>query len=179
MKFTATRKWAAGVVAASALVLSTAQITLAAQAAHPQSAAAAAAAQVDYPREGQPNLYTYDVPRLSAFYQRLGFVELFQFPLPDGTVAFATLQKGPFYLTLANTTVIRQSTGIRQIGPSYFKPNDITVLVPDVDASFNTVRSSGARVLMEPREQPWGERQAYVTDPDGNLVQISTHRGGH
>jgi lactoylglutathione lyase len=28
---------------------------------------------------------------------------------------------------------------------------------------------------MAPKDQPWGERQAYVADPEGNFVQLSTH----
>ncbi|WP_235217120.1 glyoxalase/bleomycin resistance/dioxygenase family protein [Archangium violaceum] len=28
-------------------------------------------------------------------------------------------------------------------------------------------------ILLEPMEQPWGERVAYVSDPDGNLVMLT------
>jgi lactoylglutathione lyase len=34
------------------------------------------------------------------------------------------------------------------------------------------LRTAGHAVLYEPANQPWGERMAYVADPDGNPVMI-------
>ena len=31
----------------------------------------------------------------------------------------------------------------------------------------------GATVLREPADMSWGERVAYVTDPEGNLVSLA------
>ena len=46
------------------------------------------------------------------------------------------------------------------------------VSVDDVDMSFAELRSIGAEVVSEPRDEPWGERVASVRDPEGNLVHI-------
>jgi len=43
----------------------------------------------------------------------------------------------------------------------------------DVDATFETVRASGAEVLQEPIDQPWGPRDCAFRDPSGNLVRIA------
>jgi catechol 2,3-dioxygenase-like lactoylglutathione lyase family enzyme len=43
----------------------------------------------------------------------------------------------------------------------------------DLDASFETVRASGAEVLQEPIKQPWGPRDCAFRDPSGNTVRIS------
>jgi catechol 2,3-dioxygenase-like lactoylglutathione lyase family enzyme len=43
----------------------------------------------------------------------------------------------------------------------------------DLDATFETVRASGADVLQEPASQPWGVRDCAVRDPSGNLVRIA------
>ncbi len=43
----------------------------------------------------------------------------------------------------------------------------------DVDAMFETVRSSGAEVLQEPIDQGWGPRDCAFRDPSGNMVRIS------
>jgi predicted enzyme related to lactoylglutathione lyase len=43
----------------------------------------------------------------------------------------------------------------------------------DVDAIFETVRASGAEVLQEPMDQPWGPRDCAFRDPSGNTVRIS------
>lgn len=43
----------------------------------------------------------------------------------------------------------------------------------DLDATFETVRASGAEVLQEPMDQPWGPRDCAFRDPSGNTVRIS------
>ncbi len=42
----------------------------------------------------------------------------------------------------------------------------------DLDALFEKVRASGADVVQEPAQQPWGARDCAVRDPSGNLVRI-------
>ena len=42
----------------------------------------------------------------------------------------------------------------------------------DVDATFERVRASGAEVLQEPIDQPWGPRDCAFRDPSGNVVRI-------
>jgi catechol 2,3-dioxygenase-like lactoylglutathione lyase family enzyme len=43
----------------------------------------------------------------------------------------------------------------------------------DLDATFEKVRASGAEVLQEPIDQPWGPRDCAFRDPSGNTVRIS------
>jgi predicted enzyme related to lactoylglutathione lyase len=43
----------------------------------------------------------------------------------------------------------------------------------DVDSTFETVRASGAEVLQEPIDQPWGPRDCAFRDPSGNTVRIA------
>ncbi len=45
--------------------------------------------------------------------------------------------------------------------------------VDDLDAVFERVRASGAEVLQEPMDQPWGPRDCAFRDPSGNMVRIS------
>ncbi|GCD92425.1 VOC family protein [Embleya hyalina] len=42
----------------------------------------------------------------------------------------------------------------------------------DLDATFERVRASGAEVLQEPMDQPWGPRDSAFRDPSGNTVRI-------
>ena len=42
----------------------------------------------------------------------------------------------------------------------------------DLDATFEKLRSSGAEIVQEPTDQPWGARDGAVRDPSGNLVRI-------
>ena len=43
----------------------------------------------------------------------------------------------------------------------------------DLDATFEKVRASGAEVLQEPIDQPWGPRDCAFRDPSGNMVRIN------
>ncbi|NUU19574.1 VOC family protein [Cellulomonas humilata] len=43
----------------------------------------------------------------------------------------------------------------------------------DLDATFETLRSSGAEVLQEPIQQDWGPRDCAFRDPSGNMVRIN------
>jgi catechol 2,3-dioxygenase-like lactoylglutathione lyase family enzyme len=43
----------------------------------------------------------------------------------------------------------------------------------DLDALFEKVRASGAEVMQEPIDQPWGPRDCAFRDPSGNMVRIS------
>jgi catechol 2,3-dioxygenase-like lactoylglutathione lyase family enzyme len=50
--------------------------------------------------------------------------------------------------------------------------NGVHFHTDDVDATFEKVRASGAEIVQEPTEQPWGTRDFAVRDPSGNLVRI-------
>lgn len=49
----------------------------------------------------------------------------------------------------------------------------VTVHVADVDAHFERARQRGARIVHEPRDMPFGERQYTVTDPWGHRWTFS------
>ncbi|MDF2255151.1 VOC family protein [Streptantibioticus ferralitis] len=49
----------------------------------------------------------------------------------------------------------------------------IVFRVDDLDAAFEKVRASGAEVLQEPMEQPWGPRDCAFRDPSGTMVRLS------
>jgi catechol 2,3-dioxygenase-like lactoylglutathione lyase family enzyme len=44
----------------------------------------------------------------------------------------------------------------------------------DVDATFEKIRASGAEVLQEPIDQPYGVRDCAFRDPSGNQIRISS-----
>ncbi|WP_217145034.1 VOC family protein [Streptomyces sp. AC627_RSS907] len=48
----------------------------------------------------------------------------------------------------------------------------------DVDATFERVRVSGAEVLQEPVDQPYGVRDCAFRDPAGNMLRFSQPREG-
>lgn len=47
----------------------------------------------------------------------------------------------------------------------------------DLDGTFEKIRATGAEVLQEPIDQPWGPRDCAFRDPSGNTVRISQSPG--
>ena len=52
----------------------------------------------------------------------------------------------------------------------------ILLAAPDLDGVFARLRASGAEVVQEPTEQPYGVRDCAVRDPTGNLIRINELR---
>jgi catechol 2,3-dioxygenase-like lactoylglutathione lyase family enzyme len=50
--------------------------------------------------------------------------------------------------------------------------NGVHFHTDDLDASFEKLRASGAEIVQEPTDQPWGTRDCAVRDPSGNLLRI-------
>jgi DNA polymerase III subunit beta len=50
---------------------------------------------------------------------------------------------------------------------------EVSLGVDDVDALVERLRAGGVPVEEEPRDEPWGERDAVVRDPDGLRVRLS------
>ncbi|WP_455586667.1 VOC family protein [Bacteroides sp.] len=44
----------------------------------------------------------------------------------------------------------------------------------DVDSEYNRCLQQGVKGVMPPTTEPWGQRIAYIADPDGNLIELSS-----
>lgn len=44
----------------------------------------------------------------------------------------------------------------------------------DVDKEFERLVNAGAKPVLNPTDEPWGQRTCYVADPEGNLIEISS-----
>jgi len=58
-------------------------------------------------------------------------------------------------------------------------PAALWMYVPDVDAVYASALRAGATPFSAPVDQPYGDREATVTDVGGNRWYISTHQGAH
>ncbi len=52
----------------------------------------------------------------------------------------------------------------------------LTLATPDLDGLFATLEASGAEIVQEPTDQPYGVRDCAVRDPSGNLLRINELR---
>ena len=44
----------------------------------------------------------------------------------------------------------------------------------DVDKEYQNALDNGAKSVLPPTTEPWGQRTCYVADPDGNLIEIGS-----
>ena len=56
--------------------------------------------------------------------------------------------------------------------------NGVHFHTDDLDGTFEKVRDSGAEIVQEPTDQPWGTRDFAVRDPSGNMVRIDQPPAG-
>lgn len=119
-------------------------------------------------RDAFPILYVDDVRRSLHFYRDLlGFTETYRWD-DDGEPVYVALELGTTRLALSDAASF----------PLHGQPRaatagcrlEVCVYADDVDVAVAELRAAGVEVLMEPADQPWGERAAYVADPDGNPV---------
>ena len=52
----------------------------------------------------------------------------------------------------------------------------LTLATPDLDETFAKLEASGADIVQEPIEQPYGIRDCAIRDPSGNLIRIDELR---
>ena len=50
--------------------------------------------------------------------------------------------------------------------------NGVNFHTADLQGTFEKVRASGADIVQEPTDQPWGARDCAFRDPSGNMVRI-------
>jgi catechol 2,3-dioxygenase-like lactoylglutathione lyase family enzyme len=56
--------------------------------------------------------------------------------------------------------------------------NGVIFRVDEVDSTFEKIRATGAEVLQEPIDQPYGVRDFAFRDPSGNHIRFSGARQG-
>ena len=44
----------------------------------------------------------------------------------------------------------------------------------EVDSAFANAVEKGAVPVLEPELEPWGQRTCYISDPEGNLIEIGS-----
>jgi lactoylglutathione lyase len=103
-------------------------------------------------------LYVSDVERAARFYRdQLGLDQVYEH---EGRLA---LRCGPTRLLLHPTEDSERGPWNVEL---YFQ-------VDDVDDTVSALRAQGVGVLLEPTDEPWGERNAGVLDADGYPVYLT------
>jgi lactoylglutathione lyase len=117
-----------------------------------------------------PVLYASDVELIASFYQRLGFQEQSRVMGDDDEPGYIGLKRGATELAVVTEESPRQLAGVE---PGTGPRHELFVYVSDLDATLRSLQHADAVVLREPMDMPWGERIAYLRDPEGNIVTLA------
>jgi len=96
-----------------------------------------------------------DLDRSVAFYERLGF-------LASRWGNYVRLAgKDGMYIGMEQRSDATAGSSV-----------ELVVRVADVDRRFDELRAEGVVFDGEPRDQEWGARHVWLTDPDGNRLSL-------
>jgi lactoylglutathione lyase len=121
-----------------------------------------------------PILYSEDLAASLRFYRDLlGFAVTYRFP-EDAEPVFVGLELSGSEIAIGDVSD-PEAAAIHGRPPRPVSGHrfELCVYASDVDAAVEELRAAGVTVLAEPADRPWGERLAYVEDPDGNPVMIT------
>jgi lactoylglutathione lyase len=117
-------------------------------------------------------LIVADLDRAVQFY-----AEVMGLPLGHRSGAYAQFSTGATRLALYHRDAIAQTLGISVKPPADDAPGfELGFKVADVDAAFAEMIKRGATAVTPPTDRPWGQRTAYVRDPDGHLIEFAQDR---
>jgi predicted enzyme related to lactoylglutathione lyase len=112
----------------------------------------------------RPIIVTNDLDRLHAFYAGLlGADEIFRYP-DEGPLFYVGLRLGDSELGLTADAGVRPGDPGRML---------LSIEVPDVDAVLPKVTDLGGQAKGPANDMPWGQRVAHISDPDGNVVNLT------
>lgn len=84
---------------------------------------------------------------------------------------YAQLDTGRTRLALYERTAMAATLGVSVDDAPAF---EVGFKVDDVDAAYAELVTGGATPAVSPTDREWGQRTAYVRDPDGNYVELAT-----
>lgn len=99
------------------------------------------------------------LPEALAFYS-----DVLGLPGSEAPNGFARLRLGDVELLLHERPARPSPTAVA-----------LSLMVEDVDAVVTAaVQRAGCEIIDEPADQPWGERLAVLTDPDGHVICLAS-----
>lgn len=122
-------------------------------------------------REAFPIIQADDVDRLAAFYvAAFGFEVGYRWPA-KGPLEFAFLRLAPLGIGIGRRPHGERDEDLARRAPDR-RGFTLWIYTDDVDSAAERVVAHGARLIEPPSDEEWGERIAFVADPEGNGVYI-------
>jgi PhnB protein len=127
------------------------------------------------PPEGYPSvmpyvLYEDSAAALEFLLEAFGFTEKFRMTDEGGRVNHAEVQLRDGVIMLGTPPGDYKNPA--KLGG---KTQSIYVYVDDVDSHYERAKEAGAKILREPEDQFYGDRNYTVEDPEGHEWYFGTH----
>jgi len=121
------------------------------------------------------NVYCQDIERSLGFYRDLvGFRETFRVPR-EGPPTHVEMELGPLNLSVSTLEALHRDHGLSGGGGP--PRGEVVLWVPEVDRADAWMRARGVPSLSPPHDFAGVLRAAWVSDPDGNPVQLVARAG--
>lgn len=118
-------------------------------------------------------LYVENLEKTKRFYGELLGLEL---KSEFGT--YIEYNTGATVLSFNTREDVRELTGLPiPDGVRKEQTFELGFVTDEVEAVVEHLRKEGVSIIMEPVEKPWGQKVAYVEDPDGHYIEICTPIG--
>ncbi|MDH3442878.1 MAG: VOC family protein [Deltaproteobacteria bacterium] len=87
---------------------------------------------------------------------------------------YAQLDTGTTRLSLYTRKDMAKTLGMALEAPPLSAPGfEIGFKVADVDGAFGELVARGGVPVVAPTDRLWGQRTAYIRDPDGHLIELA------
>jgi glyoxylase I family protein len=117
-------------------------------------------------------LFSENLPRAVAFYSSLGFTETFRVPT-EGEPIHVDLTLDGYKIGIASVASTRDDHGLEPVPKG--QRAAVILWTDDTAAAFAKLTANGAAALAPPHEWLGRLLIAWISDPDGNPIQIVQH----
>ena len=119
-------------------------------------------------------LFVKDMPKMIKFYRDvLGF----EIKEDENAVNVYLIKDGTLFMLYERKNFEKMTNRKYEYIEGYNGHFEIALYVDtfeEVDKIYNEVINKGAKSVLEPVTEPWGQRTCYIADPEGNLIEIGS-----
>ena len=118
------------------------------------------------------SIITHDVARLAKFYQSILHVESIGI---NDLENYVELNIDNFIVCIESIASVKTRSGTSFAAGPVFVEFEVSA----VDEEYMRLKQIGIVSIKEPFDNPWGTRNFYFYDPDGNLICFYTNSKGN
>lgn len=123
-------------------------------------------------------IFVRDMPTMIQFYRDvLGF----EIKEEENASNVYLVKDGTLFLFYRRTDFEKMTSRKFNYAPGINGHYEIALSVENfaaVDAAFEKCVSKGSDEVMPPTTEPWGQRTCYISDPEGNVIEIGSFNKG-